>query len=123
MLYPGEASEPKPHLLRDRTFQHVDGIMVTTSGLTHVANSRPIGPSIQITMSGGQVVFGDIQNIDVAVLLQAAEAKLDELDITDEAREDARGVIRRMSEAAVNVGSAAAGSVAAAAIRHALGLP
>lgn len=123
VLYPGEPGIPEPHLLDDRTLQQVENIMVTTGGLTHLANARPVGPGTQITISGGQVVLGNIQNIDIAFLLSAAEGKLNELDVSEEAREEARGVLRRMGETAMSVGSTAAGSVVAAAIRQALGLP
>ena len=123
VLYPGDTSIPPSHLLNDRTVQQVEDIMVTTGGYTHIANVRPVGPGTQITISGGQVAFGNIQNIDISFLLSAAEGKLDELDVPDDAREEARGVLRRMGEIVAGVGSSAAGSVAAAAIRHALGLP
>jgi hypothetical protein len=121
--YPDEPNILSPQLLNDRTLQQVDDIMVTTGGLTHLANVRPVGPGIQITVSGGQVAFGNIQNIDIAFLLSAAEGKLNELDVPEDAREEARGVLRRMGETAMSVGSTAAGSVVAAAIRQVLGLP
>jgi hypothetical protein len=123
VLYPGEPSIPPPHLLNDRTLQQVEDIMVTTGGYTHLANARPVGPGTQITISAGQVAFGNIQNIDISILLSAAEGKLNDLDVPGEAREEARGILRRMGEIVTGVGSTAAGSVAAAAIRQALGLP
>lgn len=121
--YPGELETLSPELLNDRTLQMVDDIMVTTGGLTHLASLRPTGPGVQITMSGGQVVFGNVQQIDIAFLLRAAEGALDAIDASDETKAEARGVLRKMSEAAMTVGSTAAGSVVAAAVRHVLGLP
>jgi TIR domain len=54
VLYPGESSIPAPHLLNDRTLQQVEDIMVTTGGLTHLANVRLVGVETQITISGDQ---------------------------------------------------------------------
>lgn len=123
VLYPEETEPPPPHLLNDRNLTQVEDIMVTTNGYALLANLRPAGPGTQITITGGQVVFGNVQNIEIALLLTAAEAKLDALDAPEAAREEARGVLRKMTELATGIGSAAAGSVAAAAIRQALGLP
>jgi hypothetical protein len=123
VLYPGESSVPPPHLVNDRTFQQADGVMVTSVGYGMFANAHPPAEGTQITISGGQVAFGNIQNIDVFFLLESAEAQIDHLEVPTEVKEEARGILRKMREAGTSVGSSAAGSVVAAAIRQALGLP
>ena len=123
VLYPGESGPPPPHLINDRTFQQAEDVMVTATGYSMIASVHPPAPGTQITISGGQVAFGNIHNINIFVLLAAAEAQLDEMDVPDEMKEEARGILRKMRDAGTSVGSSAAGSVVAAAIRQALGLP
>lgn len=42
---------------------------------------------------GGQVAFGNIHNIDISFRLSAAEGKLNDLDVPDEAREETGRVL------------------------------
>jgi hypothetical protein len=123
VLYPGETTEPVAHLMNDRTIQQVEDIMVTTAGYRLFADLHPPERGTQITISGGQVAFGNIQNVDIWILLAAAEAQIEHIDAPKDVKEEARGTVRKMREAGVGVGSSAAGSVIAAAIRQALGLP
>lgn len=123
VLYPGESTVPPPHLINDRTFQQAEDVMVTASGYGMIAAVHPAGPGTQITISGGQIAFGNIQNIDVYFLLAAAETETAQMDAPDDVKDEARGILRKMREAGTSVGSSAAGSVVAAAIRQALGLP
>jgi hypothetical protein len=123
VLYPGDTSEPPPHLINYRNLQQVEDVMVTPTGYRLIADRHPPGPGTQITISGSQVAFGNIQNIDIFVLLDATESQIDQMDAPQEVKDEARGIVRRMREAGVGVGSSAVGSVIAAAIRQALGLP
>jgi hypothetical protein len=123
ILYPGDTGEPPPHLINDRNFQQVEDVMVTPTGYRLIADRHPPGPGTHITISGGQVAFGNIQNIDILVLLAAAETQIEQMDAPQEVKDEARGIVRRMREAGAGIGSSAAGSVVAAAIRQALGLP
>ena len=43
VLYPGESSVPPPHLINDRSFQQVDGVMVTSVGYGMFANASSCG--------------------------------------------------------------------------------
>ena len=97
--------------------------MVTPTGYRLIADRSPPGPGTQITISGGQVAFGNIQNIDVFVLFDAAERQIEQMDAPQEVKDEARGIVRKMRDAGAGIGSSAAGSVIAAAIRQALGLP
>ncbi len=71
----------------------------------------------------GQIALGDIRNIDVFVILKAAEQALEQLEAPDDAKSEARTALRRMRDAGASVISTTAGEVLAAAVRHALGLP
>jgi hypothetical protein len=71
----------------------------------------------------GQVALGDISNIDVFVILDAAERALEQIDAPAETKAEVRGVIRRMRDAGASTISSTATEVLAAAVRQALGLP
>jgi hypothetical protein len=69
----------------------------------------------------GQLALGDITNIDIFVILDAMERSLETIERS--AKEKEETAIQRMREAGGIVASSAAGTVLAAALRQALGLP
>jgi hypothetical protein len=124
VLYPGEAREPQSFLINDRNFQQVEDIMVAPAGYSLFAAQNPAAPATNITITGGQVAFGNITNVNnIFLLLEAAERQIDLIDASEEEKEEARGALRKMREAGVSAASSAAGSVIAAALRQVLGLP
>jgi aspartokinase len=94
--------------------------MSTTDALVALRNRRPAAaPQINI----GQLAIGDIHNVDMLVLLDAAEARLDSVDASPEAREESRKVIQRMRDVLTSVGPQVVSETLAAALRSVLGLP
>jgi hypothetical protein len=109
-----------------RYVQRVENIMVTAKGYEALAARKRTGSGATVNISHstvGQVAFGDISNIDVFVILEAAERALDQLDAPPEVKAEARGVLRRMREAGAAVGTGAVAEILAAAVRRAFGLP
>ena len=124
--FPDQKQEPPLHLFNEQDMQKVRGIMVTDIGhATLPARRKPI-PAQQINIiqsTVGQLALGDIANIDLFVILDAAERCLETIDAPAETKEEARNAIRRMRETGTNIATSAAGSVLATAVRQALGLP
>jgi hypothetical protein len=122
---PGYSQEPPPHLFTDQDMQRVRGIMVTTEGFSALAARRPPAPTHQINIfqsTVGQLALGDIANIDLFLILDAAERCLDNIEGPDDAKEQARGVLRRMREAGTSIATTTAAEVLAAAVRRSFGL-
>jgi len=125
-LWPNEAREPPAEHIDQQTFQRTRSIMVTSEGLQALAAqaAKDARPQVNIVNSRvGQLALGDIRNIDVFVILDAAERALDEIDAPADAKSEARGVLRRMRELGTSAISATAREVLSAAVRQALGLP
>jgi hypothetical protein len=125
-LWPNESQEPTPEFLDQQNFQRTRNITVTGPGLQALdaRESRAAAPQVNIINSTvGQLALGDIKNIDVFVILEAADRALDEIDAPAEVREEAHGAIRRMRDVGTSLISATARDVLAAAVRQALGLP
>lgn len=125
-VWPGRLSEPPPHVFDDQVMHRVDGIVVAHTGHAVLAARCPIVPTQQINITQstvGQLALGNIANIDILLILEAAERCLDEIDAPEDAKDEARGVLRRMREAGSTIAARAAGSVLATAVRQALGLP
>jgi hypothetical protein len=123
--YPGEESEPAPHLINDRNLQQTEEVMVTPQGYRLMADRQPPGPGTQIAIGQvvGPVVVGNVHNIDIFFILEAAERHVEQMDVPEEVRSEARGVLRRMRESGAGIASNVTGSVVAAALRQVLGLP
>lgn len=126
-LWPNEESEPRPEFIDQNTLPKAINIVATTGGLNAVAarkQAKVATTQINIINSTvGQLALRDISNVDISVILDAVEQSLDDLDASQEAKEEARGVIRRMRETGTSIATSAAGGVLAAAARHSLGLP
>lgn len=121
----GRGQEPPPHLLSDQDFRQTRAITVTSDGHSVLAARKPAAPAQQINIiqsTVGQLALGDIANIDLFVILNAAEQQLDTIEAPEEAKEEARGVLRRMRETGATIATTAAGSVLATAVRQAIGL-
>lgn len=83
-----------------------------------------MAPQVNIVNSTmGQLALGNISNIDMFVILKAADRALDQIDAPPEAKEEAHGAIRRMRDAGTSLISSTARDVLAAAVRQALALP
>jgi hypothetical protein len=126
LFYPGETHEPAPHLLTERTVQQIEDVMVAPTGYRLFADLERKDETTSITIgqvSVGQFALGNIQNVDFFVILQAAEQQLEQMDFDEDAKNEARGILRKIRETGGSVTSSAAGSVLAAALRQVLGLP
>lgn len=118
--------EPPLQFINGSFLQRVHDIHVTDRGHTAVVSRQKVDPGTQINIINstvGQLALGDIQNIDIFVLLDAMERSLDQIHASPEDKETARTTLERMRDAAGNVANSAASSVLAAALRQALGLP
>jgi hypothetical protein len=118
--------EPPLEFVDSSFLQRVQEIHVTDKGHAALAarQKSDSGPQINIVNSTvGQVALGNIQNIDIFVILDAMERSLATVEATPEEKDEARGAIQRMRDAGGTVATSAAGSVLASALRHALGLP
>lgn len=126
MRTPGESEEPSPERIDYLNFQRTREISVSGAGLQALAaraSQRPVTQVNIVNSTVGQLALGDVNNINLLVILEAAERALEQIDAPAEAKEQARGVIARMKEAGSSVISSAASEVLAAAVRHSLGLP
>ena len=126
LRWPNEAQEPSPENIDSRNFQRTREIAISGAGLQILATQTLTTPVTQVNVVNstvGQLALGDINNIDVFVILEAAERALDEIDAPTEIKAQARGVIARMRDAGSAVISAAVSEVLAAAVRRGLGLP
>jgi hypothetical protein len=113
------------HLFNDGDMQRVRGIVVTEPGHTALAARQKPSPTYQINITEstvGQLALRDIANIDLFVILDAAEQCLDTIDAPQETKEEARSALQRMREAGASIATGAAGSLVATAVRQAIGL-
>jgi len=100
--------------------------MVSNAGHERLAERRSQAARTQVNIVNsvvGQLALGDLHNIDLFVILDGAEKKLDELDVSAEDKEKARGVLRRMREAGATMLTDTVAGVLSDAVRKALGLP
>ncbi|HET7052448.1 MAG TPA: hypothetical protein VFI09_00855 [Solirubrobacterales bacterium] len=115
--------EPPLEFIDNGFLQRVQEIHVTAHGHAALA-ARQQGTQINVVNSTvGQLALGNIQNIDVLVILDAMEQSLGAVDASEAEKTEARLTIQRMRDAAANVAGSATSSVLAAALRQALGLP
>lgn len=71
----------------------------------------------------GQLALGNVNNIDVKILLEGMERALENMDASEMDKEQARSTIQRMREVGGTVASSTVSNLLAAALRQALGLP
>lgn len=125
-LWPNETQEPRPDFIDQQLLQRTRNIIVTGHGHEALAARGAKVASTQVNIVNstvGQLALGDIRNIDVFVILDAADQALERLDASADAKSEARSAIRRMREAGASAISSTAREVLAAAVRQALGLP
>ncbi len=121
-----EVGETPHHAMDQQYVQRTENIMIRGEGYAALRDRKPAdaGTTISITNSIiGQLALGDISNIDVFVILDAAERSLDQLEAPPEITTEARGVLQRMREAGTAVGTGAVAELLAAAVRRAFNLP
>jgi hypothetical protein len=119
-------TDPRAEFIDSSLFQRMREIGVTAEGRAQVARRRAQTGGTQVNIVNstvGQVALGNIQNINLFVLLDAMEQSLMTVEASPQEKEDARSAIQRMREAGQTVATSAVGSVLGAALRHALGLP
>lgn len=125
-LWPNETQEPRPELIDQQLLQRTRSIIVTGPGHQALAARAAKVTSTQVNIINstvGQLALRDIQNIDIFVILDAAESALEHVNARPAAKTEARGAIQRMRDAGVSAISSTAREVLAAAVRQALGLP
>jgi hypothetical protein len=125
-LWPNESQEPRPEFIDQQLLQRTRNIIVTGHRHEALAARAAKAGATQVNIvhsTVGQLALGDIRNIDVFVILDAAERALEQVDAPADAKSEARGAIRRMRDAGASLMSATAREVLAAAVRQALGLP
>lgn len=118
--------EPPLEFVDSAFLQRVQGIHVMDKGHAALATRQKADSGTQINIVNstvGQLALGDITNINIFVILDAMERLLETVEGSAEEKEEARTAIQRMREAGGTVASSAAGTVLAAALRQALGLP
>jgi hypothetical protein len=122
---PNESRDPLPEEIDQRNFERTRDISVSGAGLQALAGvEAKTATTINIINSTvGQLALGDIGNIDLFVILEAAERSLDQLDAPADVKAEARTVLQRMRAAGASVASATVTEVLAAAVRKAIGLP
>lgn len=127
VLWPSETVEPIPQFIDSQKIQQVQDIVVNDKGLAALASRkqvRAMPPQVNVVNSTvGQLALGNINNVTITTILDAVETSIDSVKATPEAKEEARGVVGRMREAATTVASATAQGVLETAVRHSLGLP
>lgn len=124
-LWPNESEEPRPDLIDYQTFQRTRDITVSGAGLQALAAREAKAAATQVNIINstvGQLALGDISNIDVFVIFDAAEQALEQIDAPAETKEEVRGALARMRDVAASTLSSAASEVLAAALRQAIGV-
>lgn len=123
--FAGGDTEPAPQRIDETSIQRVHDIAVSSEGHAVLATRRHAtrGTQVHIVNSTvGQLALGDITNLDVRVLLDAIEARLETVEAPVEVKAEGRQAIARMREAAQSIATTAAGDALAVALRRALGL-
>lgn len=123
---PGDSGDTPHNAMDQQYIQRTHNIMIRGEGYAALRDRKPpeARTTINITNSiVGQFAFGDISNIDMLVILDAAERGLEELEASPEVKDEARGVIKRMREAGTAIGTGAVAELLAAAVRRAFNLP
>lgn len=115
--WPAETMEPSPEFIGQSLFQRTRDIIVTGHGHQALAARIAKESAVQVNSVNstvGQLAFGDIRNVDVFVILDAAERALAEVEGADQAKTEARRILQRMKAAASSTVSSAAHEVLAA---------
>jgi hypothetical protein len=128
MLWPQDRGrEPDPQFIDQNNIQKAQDIVVTQPGLAAYASRKQSQVATTqvniINSSVGQLALGDIHNVTLSSVLTAIEEAVERIDGSGEAKEEARGLIRRLRQGAVSIAGSAAGGVIEAAVRRSLGLP
>jgi hypothetical protein len=124
--FPNGPPEPPVEFFEQMTFQQVREIGVTALGHTKLAQQAAAKSGTQVNIvhsTVGQLALGNIENIDITVLLDGVERSLEQLEAPEAEKEEARTAIQRMRQAGSTVATSAAGSLLAEALRRALGMP
>ena len=100
--------------------QRVRDIMLTGAGYAALKDRAATEPANTINI--GQLALGNITNVDVFVILDAADRLLDQLEAPTEVKDEARGILQRMRSAGQTVASGAAIELLARAVSKAIGL-
>jgi hypothetical protein len=115
VLWPSETVEPIPQFIDSQKIQQVQDIVVNDKGLAALASRKQVrAVPLQVNVVNstvGQLALGDIHNVTLTAILDAVETSIDSVEAPPEAKEEARGVVRRMREAATTVASTTAQSV------------
>jgi hypothetical protein len=123
--WPNRTTEPPAHQIDDTTIQQVYDVHVSAPGYAALASKQPPVMTQQVNIVGstvGQLALGDIRNINLLTILDAAERELERIDAADETRREVRTVLQRMRAAGAAVATGAGAELLGAAIRRALGL-
>jgi hypothetical protein len=87
-MWPNELQEPPPPQLDHMTFQRTKNITVSGAGYQALEARKAKSAATQINIINstvGQVALRDVNNIDVFVILKAAEQALEKIDAPSEA--------------------------------------
>jgi hypothetical protein len=80
-LWPNESRDPPPECIDQQNFQRAQNITVSGAGFQALAAREAKTASTQVNIVNstvGQVALGDIRNIDLFVILDAAERALEQ---------------------------------------------
>jgi hypothetical protein len=107
------------------TVREMRAIRVSATGHT-ICLASQVQPPAQINIfnhsSVGQVGMGDNRAGDVHLLFARAQEELDRLKLPEDVKEEARGMLRQLQDAAASIGTPAAASVLALALEQAMHL-
>jgi hypothetical protein len=123
--WPNRPHEPPAHMIDDVTIQQVRDIAVTDAGYRVLTDRQPAVPTQQVTIIGStvhQLALGNVNNITVATILDAAERELDATDAPEEQKAEVRTVLHKMRAAGGALATAASAELLATVVRRALGL-
>lgn len=101
-----EVGETPYDAMDQQYVQRVRDIMLTGAGYAALKDRAAAEPANTINI--GQLALGNITNVDVFVILEAADRLLDQLDAPTEVKDEARGILQRMQSAGQTVASGAA---------------
>jgi hypothetical protein len=124
--WPNRPTEPPSHRIDDTTIQQVCDIAVTTAGYAVLAARRPPIPTQQINIVGstvGQLALGNLQNVSLVMILDAAERELALMRAPEETKAEVRSALQRMRQVGGTVATGAGAELLASVVRRALGLP
>jgi hypothetical protein len=121
---PRYQEEPRAQLLTEENIQQVGDIAVSDAGYRALADRRAkVGTQLNfINSTIGQVVHGDVNNIDLTAILIAAERELDHLDAPAEEKSRVRQALHQIAEVGKATATGVTSELLATTLRRALGL-